>query len=324
MRYPGVVLTVCALLVSACGGGDGGGGPNPSSLTVAKGPASGDNQSATVGQALPQPVQVIVKRDGVAEAGAQVSWATQAPGGSLTPATSMTDASGLAASTWTLGTTAGSQVAAASVAGATGSPLSFMATAGTAASAVLGVALGNNQTGPTDAALPNPLVVKVTDQFGNPVAGTVVGWAVTGGSGTVNPSASTSAISGTAITHLTLGSTAGLVTIQATSAGLTGSPATFTATAVAVSPDRVQVMNNQFMPATITVPVNTTVTWIWAQGALQHNIVPDNQSNVPNSPQVVNGPFMFSHTFTTAGTYNYHCAVHGGPGTGMHGTVIVQ
>ena len=324
MRYPGIVLTVGALVVSACGGGDGGGGPSPASLTMAKGPVSGDNQSATVGQTLPQPVQVIVRRDGVAEAGALVSWATLAAGGSLTPATSTTDASGLAVSTWTLGTTPGSQIATASVTGSTGSPLSFMATAQHAASAVLGVAVGNNQSGPTDAALPNPLVVKVTDTFGNPVAGTVVSWAVTGGSGTVSPATSTSAVSGTAITHLTLGSTAGMVTVQATSTGLTGSPATFSATAVVASPDRVQVMNNQFLPATITVPVNSTVTWIWAQGSLQHNIVPDNQSNVPSSPQVVNGPFIFSHTFTTPGTYNYHCAVHGGPGTGMHGTVIVQ
>jgi hypothetical protein len=28
--------------------------------------------------------------------------------------------------------------------------------------------------------------------------------------------------------------------------------------------------------------------------------------------------------FNTAGTFGYHCQAHGGPGTGMHGTVIVQ
>jgi plastocyanin len=28
--------------------------------------------------------------------------------------------------------------------------------------------------------------------------------------------------------------------------------------------------------------------------------------------------------FDQAGTYGYHCTIHGGVGTGMHGTVTVQ
>ncbi|MDQ6693178.1 MAG: S-layer homology domain-containing protein, partial [Chloroflexota bacterium] len=31
----------------------------------------------------------------------------------------------------------------------------------------------------------------------------------------------------------------------------------------------------------------------------------------------------FSFTFTTAGSYGYHCQYHGGVGTGMHGTIVV-
>jgi plastocyanin len=32
----------------------------------------------------------------------------------------------------------------------------------------------------------------------------------------------------------------------------------------------------------------------------------------------------FSHTFDTPGTYRYYCQLHGGPGSGMAGTVVVQ
>ncbi|MGH7657284.1 MAG: cupredoxin domain-containing protein, partial [Gemmatimonadales bacterium] len=74
----------------------------------------------------------------------------------------------------------------------------------------------------------------------------------------------------------------------------------------------------------ITVPVNTTITWTWAQGALTHNITPDNAANLPNSPTTVSAPFSYSATFTVAGTYDYHCTVHGATGSGMSGTVVVQ
>ena len=32
----------------------------------------------------------------------------------------------------------------------------------------------------------------------------------------------------------------------------------------------------------------------------------------------------FSYTFTAPGTYSYYCIPHGSPGSGMHGSVIVQ
>ena len=314
----------CILIAAACGGGDGGGGPNPSTATIGKGPTSGDNQSGTVGQPLSQPIQVIVRRDGVAEAGTQVTWATQAIAGTLNPVSSTTDAAGLASSSWTLGTTAGAQTATASVSGATGSPVSFMATAATAAASSLAIVSGNNQAGQTGDALASPLVVRVIDPFGNGVTGTPVTWAVTGGTATVNPTSSTTGLTGTASTQVTLGMTAGTIAIQATSGTLGGSPVTFTAQATAPAPNAVQVINNQFVPATITVPVNTTVTWTWGQNASQHNITPDNPSNVPSEPAISNAPHTYTHTFTTPGTYDYYCVVHGGPQTGMHGTVIVQ
>ncbi len=75
----------------------------------------------------PNPLRVIVSNDGVPESGATVTWATS-NGGALTPATSTTDASGVAVTVWTLGAGGGAQTATASVSGASGSPVSFTAT----------------------------------------------------------------------------------------------------------------------------------------------------------------------------------------------------
>jgi len=121
------VLGAVAALAGGCGGG-GDSQPSPSPLAVAKAPAeSGDLQTGAVGQALTDPLRIIVTRDGVPEAGATVTWSTS--DGSLNPVSGTTDADGFGSSTWTLGPDAGTQTAQAAVAGATGSPLTFSATA---------------------------------------------------------------------------------------------------------------------------------------------------------------------------------------------------
>jgi plastocyanin len=82
----------------------------------------------------------------------------------------------------------------------------------------------------------------------------------------------------------------------------------------------VQVRNNQFMPSSVTIRAGDTVVWMRAEGF--HNVRADDGS-FGNAPG--NSWSSFSHTFTSAGTYRYHCEVHGGPGgVGMAGVVIVQ
>ena len=90
---------------------------------------------------------------------------------------------------------------------------------------------GTNQTGPPDSALPDSLKVKVVDAFGNGVAGVDVTWAITLGGGTLSSSVSATNALGIATTAFTLGSALGTYNVTATVSGLTGSPATFTATA---------------------------------------------------------------------------------------------
>lgn len=83
------------------------------------------------------------------------------------------------------------------------------------------------------AASANNISVKVTDAFGNVVAGTVVTFAVTAGGGSVIPSVATTGATGLATTSFKLGNAIGLNNATATAAGLTGSPLTFSATSAA-------------------------------------------------------------------------------------------
>jgi plastocyanin len=74
--------------------------------------------------------------------------------------------------------------------------------------------------------------------------------------------------------------------------------------------------NNYFSPASLSVPMNTTVTWSWASGATDHNVTFDDGQS---SPTQSSGSYQ--RTFGAAGTYPYHCTIH--VGLGMQGTVTV-
>ena len=81
-------------------------------------------------------------------------------------------------------------------------------------------------------------------------------------------------------------------------------------------PNSVSMLNIAFSPASITVPVNTTLTWR-NNDAVTHTSTSDN--GVWNTGDIAPGTSK-SFTFTTVGTFPYHCVYHGG----MVGTVIVQ
>lgn len=89
----------------------------------------------------------------------------------------------------------------------------------------------------------------------------------------------------------------------------------------------VTVMNNAFSPGDITVAAGSTVTWTWntcaggdgygnGQTCYDHNVQFD--SGVSSETKASG---IFTRTFPTAGTYAYHCVVHG---AAMSGRVIVQ
>ena len=82
---------------------------------------------------------------------------------------------------------------------------------------------------------------------------------------------------------------------------------------VTVGPD------TAFHPQTLTIAVGDTVVWMNAGGT--HDLRADDNSF---SRGVSGAAWTFSQTFNAAGTVGYHCTVHGGPGIGMFGTIIVQ
>jgi plastocyanin len=201
--------------------------------------------------------------------------------------------------------------------------------------AVLAKAGGDNQSGEINTQLSAAVQARVTDADGDLVAGTGVNWSATGASVSAPTVASNS--SGISEVTVTLGGTAGPITIVAEASGLTGSPLTFNATAVAPTPAptavTVTVQNDNFTsnrnatisPAVDTVAVGGTVTWTWtAQATNTHNVTSSGSPSFPSSTTQTQ-PFTYGPiTFATAGTYVYFCTIHGSPTAGMRGRIVVR
>lgn len=230
----------------------------------------GDAQIGQVGTQLPIAIEVEVRDSrGNPVPGGRPNTTVQfvaGQGGAAAPDLVMANASGRATTTWTLGTGSGAHSLTASVTTSVATQFSATATAGPP-DALVKVS-GDNQTGPNSIALPDSLVVRVVDQFGNPVGGHVVAFAATAGGGSVNPEMGATGPDGRAATAWTLGASLGGQTATATAAAaITGSPATFDATATnlllaAVSPDTI--VENASATLTGTgfdpTPANNTVT----------------------------------------------------------------
>ena len=89
--------------------------------------------------------------------------------------------------------------------------------------------------------------------------------------------------------------------------------------------DGISVSNNMFTPDTKTVAVGTAIKWAWnsctgdgynGQTCVSHSVTFDDGTTSPTQDQGT-----YSRTFNAAGTYNYHCSVHG---TAMSGSITVQ
>ena len=84
-----------------------------------------------------------------------------------------------------------------------------------------------------------------------------------------------------------------------------------------------------FTPSATTVPKGTTVNWTWnscgsdgygGQTCVDHSLVWDDGTAGVGATS----SGAYNRTFANAGTYSYHCAIHGSTTTGMRGTVTVQ
>lgn len=104
----------------------------------------------------------------------------------------------------------------------------------------------------------------------------------------------------------------GMPAMSAPPAGTSASP---TGSAAPVAGNAVSIDNFAFVPATLTVPVGGTVTWT-------------NHDEEPHTVAANDGSFhspgmgaqgTYSHTFPTAGKFDYVCSIH----PYMHATVVV-
>lgn len=217
----------------SCGGGDSGPTTStPASPTVgavtrvdAVGPpstvAAGTNAVVTVKAST---------ASGSAAGGASISFVVADGGGAVAPATATTGSDGQATTTWTLGAGLGPQSLTASVSGTSASArISVTAVAGPAKQiAKVG---GDAQSAAVSVALQDSLAVKIMDQFGNPVGGAQVLWAVTAGGGTISPTSSNTSSIGIAKAAWTLGPGAAAQSATAAVAGI--SALSFSATGLA-------------------------------------------------------------------------------------------
>ena len=158
--------------------------------------------------------------------GVTVTFAVTSGSGTLSTKQTLTGSDGKAGATLTLSALAGSVTVTATVTGFR--PILFTATA-TNMPGSISILGGNNQTGVTGSILPQILSVTVFGVDKNPMAGAVVNFAVTSGAATLTPSSMQTGSDGAAWTLVTLGDTAGPVTVSATTAGLP--PVTFSITA---------------------------------------------------------------------------------------------
>jgi plastocyanin len=75
----------------------------------------------------------------------------------------------------------------------------------------------------------------------------------------------------------------------------------------------VTIQDLAYTPQTLTVQAGATVTWVWRDGAIAHDVKGDDFRSK------VQAEGTFRHRFTQPGTYNYLCTLH----PNMTGTIEV-
>ncbi|HJQ11606.1 MAG TPA: Ig-like domain-containing protein [Gemmatimonadaceae bacterium] len=250
-------------------------------------PITGVPTTAIAGTALPQISVRVVGDLGQRIEGVPVTFAVTAGGGSVSPASTVSGAQGVAQAVWTLGTQAGVNRLEVRAEGLD-TPLIFESngTAGPGKNFV--IVSGADQTDTVSQSLPVPIVLRLTDANGNPVAGEPVnwyfGWTANGQpvtSGTVTPMSATTNANGEWSATWTLGPDAGQFQITAVAA-TSGMALGIVATARPDKPDRMTLSE----PGTVvefnsvTVQIRSFDRFGNQSGGLQVNLEPTNGSTV--------------------------------------------
>jgi len=235
-RFALVVPTAAALFVGLLGCGDDLTLPGPSPTGLQLAVLTGNDQTGTVGQALQNPVVVIVQNASQAPLpGRQVVFAsTGSAAGAFDPDTAVTDAQGKALTHWVLGTVPGTYTGEAKVIPQDDSvtaPVPFHATANAGSPDSVRADSPTIQNGRRGEPVEEPLVVVVVDRYGNPVPNVEVTWQADLGNGTLSPAeGNVTDADGRCGVIWTLGNRIGIQQVTAEVHDLIGSPVTFSAT----------------------------------------------------------------------------------------------
>lgn len=89
----------------------------------------------------------------------------------------------------------------------------------------------------------------------------------------------------------------------------------------------IQLQDNYYSPSTVLIAAGGTVTWDWVGSG--HSVTSDGSpSFTPNAPVSFAPHTLGPVVFASAGTYSFHCSVHGVPGVygsgQMTGAVFVR
>jgi PKD repeat protein len=208
---------------------------------------SGNNQNAPVSSELAPLVVRVTDTQNRPVEGATVNFVLDntGGGGSVNPASAVTDTGGRASTTLTLGTQVGELAGQAQVvveAGSNPVAAGFVATAVSANANVISMFSGDGQSGPVGSTLGAPLVIQVTDAFGNPIPDVPIQWTAEAG-GSVSETSNVTDGNGQASVTRTLGPSAGEQRTLARADGLAGSPVVFIHTATAGNAARVIIVS---------------------------------------------------------------------------------
>jgi alpha-tubulin suppressor-like RCC1 family protein len=152
-------------------------------------PTSGNNQQDTVRAVLKDTIGVRVEDQfGNPVPGVAVTFTVTSGAGSITALNASTDSLGRAKARWSLGPTKGTQTMTATVSGLPA--VTFTANALGAPAATVVLVSGNSQSALVGNAVPNNLVVRVEDAYGNVVANAPVTWGTPDG-GIITPTSLT-------------------------------------------------------------------------------------------------------------------------------------
>jgi hypothetical protein len=188
---------------------------------VALADLSGKGQTAPAGTALANPL-VVKARDsyGNGVPGIAIAFGDGGAGGTLSAGSLTTNNLGQAKVTYTTGTKARNVTIYARATGL--HSIAFVETVSAGPAASITKVSGDGQSAPVSTTLPQPLVVQVTDQYGNPARGVNVQFSDGGAGGQFDTDTLVSDSTGSAAASYTTAPVAGDVTIQATAAGVSG------------------------------------------------------------------------------------------------------